>query len=162
MFETLTWTFVVAFAVHNGEEAAWLPAWSRTAGRWHSGVDAWPFRFAVLVLTLAAVVVAWLATAQGPHSVGAYLISGFALAMLLNVFLPHVATTIALRRYMPGTATALLFILPASIALLREAFAAERIVPSTFAWAGPAVVATLAGAIPLLFAAGRRLQGAFR
>lgn len=32
--------------------------------------------------------------------------------MLLNVFISHVAATIALRSYAPGTATALLFNLP--------------------------------------------------
>ena len=48
----------------------------------------------------------------------AYALAGYALAMLLNVFVPHVLATLALRQYAPGTATALLFNLPVCGALL--------------------------------------------
>jgi hypothetical protein len=46
--------FPVAFALHNLEEAIWLPAWSRTAGVFDPVVGGFEFRFAVLVLTLWA------------------------------------------------------------------------------------------------------------
>jgi hypothetical protein len=49
--------FPVAITVHNLDEAVWLPAWSRTAGRWHVGVGAFEFRLAVAVLTALAWVV---------------------------------------------------------------------------------------------------------
>ena len=34
-FQHWQWLFPAAITVHNLEEAIWLPAWSRTAGRWH-------------------------------------------------------------------------------------------------------------------------------
>jgi hypothetical protein len=42
-------------------------------------------------------------TRQG--SFGTYLVAGYALAMLLNVLFPHVAASVALRRYTPGVVT---------------------------------------------------------
>lgn len=149
--------FVVAVALHNLEEALWLPAWSRHAGRWHRPVGDFEFRFAVVVLTIVAAAVAVLAVRQGPGSVGAYLLTGYALAMLANVVAPHVAATVLLRRYMPGTATALALNLPATAALLATAFSEGWISGPVFAFAGPGVALALALSIPPLFGIGRRL-----
>ncbi len=157
--EWLAAAFVIAVALHDLEEALWLPAWSRRAGLWHRPVGVLEFRFAVTVLAIAAPAVAVLAVRQGPGSVGAYLLAGYALAMLANVFVPHVAATILMRRYMPGTATALVLVLPASLALLSTAFAGGWVSWPAFALAGPAVAAALALSIPLLFSVGRRLAG---
>lgn len=148
----LAWLFAVAVTLHNAEEAIWLPIWSRTAGRWHVAVVAADFRFAVLVLTAAAYVCAWLS--DHDSTVGDYLLCGYALAMLLNVFVPHLAATIALRRYAPGTGTALGLILPASSLLLWRGIAEQRIELASFAWAGPLTVAVILLSIPLLFSLG--------
>ncbi|WP_210213209.1 HXXEE domain-containing protein, partial [Mesorhizobium sp. M1E.F.Ca.ET.063.01.1.1] len=157
VFMILTWLFVAAVVVHNLEEALLLPAWSEQAGRWHSPVGAREFRFAVSMLTLLAGIAAVLASVQGRGSLGAYLLSGYALAMLLNVVFPHLLATIAMRRYMPGTATALALNLPVTAALLRQAFREEYIAPMRFAWAGPAVVMAIMLSIPALFYLGRKL-----
>lgn len=157
MFIALAWLFAAAVAVHNLEEAFLLPAWSERAGRWHSPVGAREFRFAVLVLTVFAVGAALLAAAQGRESLGAYLLSGYALAMLLNVVFPHLLATIAMRRYMPGTATALAFNLPVTVALLHQAFGEAYISPRRFALAAPAVVLAIMLSIPVLFYLGRKL-----
>jgi uncharacterized membrane protein YraQ (UPF0718 family) len=50
----------------------------------------------------------------GSQSIGAYFLAGYALVMLLNIFIPYEAATVALRSYVPGTATALLFNMPLS------------------------------------------------
>lgn len=150
--------FVIAVALHDLEEAVWLPAWSANAGAWHRPVGAFEFRFAVAFLAFAAAAAAVLALLQGLGSVGAYLLAGYALAMLANVFVPHVAATILMRRYMPGTATGLALVLPLSAALLSMAFAEGWVSWPVFAFAGPAVAAGLALSIPLLFAVGRRLS----
>ncbi len=50
-FTFLAWAFVIAVAIHNLEEAMYLPAWSRPAGHWHAPVAETEFRFAVAVLT---------------------------------------------------------------------------------------------------------------
>lgn len=154
-FIVLTWLFAVAITLHNLEEALLLPAWSRSAGRWHHPVGAAEFRFAVGVLTALAYVAVCLATVGGRESVGAYFVAGYALAMLLNVFLPHLIATLAMRRYVPGAATALLLNLPVTMMLLSRGFREDYIRPSRFIWAGPLVVAIILGLIPVLFAVGR-------
>jgi hypothetical protein len=157
-FETLVWAFAVAVTIHNLEEALLLPAWSRRAGRWHVAVGASEFRFAVIALTLLVYLLAGLAAAGGAiGAIGAYLVCGYALAMALNAFVPHLAASVALRGYAPGTASGLLLNLPIGAALLFEAAAERRIAWPTFAWAGPATVAAIVAAIPPLFALGRVL-----
>ena len=130
-FSVLAWAFVAAVTLHNIEEALNLPAWSRAAGRFHPPVGAKEFRFAVIVLTALAAICAIAATAGSV--VGLYLLCGSALAMALNVLVPHVAATIALRSYMPGTATGLLIILPVCSLLLWDVFHARLIEAKTFA-----------------------------
>ncbi len=154
-FIWFTWLFVIAVAAHNLEEAIWLPAWSRTAGRWHRAVGTTEFRFAVAVLTLLAIASATLVTVQGRASVGAYLVAGYALAMLLNVLVPHVAASVALRRYVPGTATALLLILPVTVGLLAHAWREGYVEPRAFLIFGPMIVVAIVASIPLLFWIGR-------
>ncbi len=154
-FDALAFAFALAVTIHNLEEALFLPAWSRRAGRWRVAVGASEFRFAVIALTLLAYLGAALAAAALP--IGAYLVCGYALAMALNAFVPHLAASVALRAYAPGTASGLLLNLPIGVALLIEAAAERRIAWPTFAWAGPATVAAIVAAIPLLFALGRAL-----
>lgn len=156
-FVLLSWLFALAITLHNVEEGWFLPAWSRSAGRWHQPVGTREFRFAVGVLTVLAYLAAYLAASNGKESVGTYLLTGYALAMLLNVLFPHVLATIALRRYAPGTATALLLNLPITILLLYTAIQAGYIQLAQFLWIGPLVTGCLLGAIPLLFALGRWL-----
>jgi Protein of unknown function with HXXEE motif len=156
-FETLTGLFVLVVAIHNLEEALWLPAWSQRAGRRHITVGAREFRFAVAVLTAAAAAAAWLAYSGGRGSIGAYLLSGYALAMLLNVIFPHVLATLVLREYTPGTLTALLLNLPVCALLLEHALREQYVETQVFLWAGPLTVLAIVAAIPLLFAIGRRL-----
>ncbi|RWK19183.1 MAG: HXXEE domain-containing protein [Mesorhizobium sp.] len=157
MFIILAWLFAAAVVVHNLEEAFLLPAWSEQAGRWHRPVGVREFRFAVLALTALAGGAALLAAVQGRESFGAYVLSGYALAMLLNVVFPHLLATIVMRRYMPGTATALALNLPVTVALLRQAFEEGYISSMRFALAGPAVVLAIVLSIPALFYLGRKL-----
>ena len=120
-FPVASLAFCLAISAHNLEEAVWLPAWSERAGRLHARVGAREFRFAVIVLTALAWGVAVSAYLGGRESVGAYLLAGYALAMLLNVVAPHLAATALMRSYAPGTATAVLLNLPACALLLRAA-----------------------------------------
>lgn len=158
-FVLAAWLFAGAVTVHNLEEAILLPAWSNTAGRWHAPVGVREFRFAVTLLTVLAYVAVWTTIYYGRESLAAHLLSGYALAMLLNVFVPHGLATIILRQYAPGTVTALLLNLPASILLLHQAFQEGYIHFQRFLWTGPLVVAGILVSIPLLFAVGRHLPG---
>jgi hypothetical protein len=155
-FEMLSGLFVAAVTAHNLEEAVWLPGWSRSAGKWHASVSAGEFRFAVAVLTVLAALAAVLAVSQGKASAGAYLLCGYALAMVLNAAFPHLVASLAMRRYMPGTATALLLNLPVAAALIRTALDEGYITLSRFLLAGPAIVFGIVIALPLLFWLGRK------
>jgi hypothetical protein len=153
----LGWLFALGVVVHNVEEALLLPAWSARAGRWHIRVGTGEFRFAVAVLSLAVVIVAWLASVGASGSAGAYIMAGYALAMVLNVLVPHLVATVALRTYAPGTATALLLNLPLGSWFIYRSLAEGYVEPAVFAVTGPATVLFIVISIPLLFALGRRL-----
>ncbi len=154
----LSTTFVLAVLLHNAEEAIFLPAWSQHAARWHRPVGRSEFRFAVTALSLLLVVVAAFAIHQGPNSLSAYLFFGYVFAMTANAIVPHLAATLALRRYMPGTASGLLLNLPIGIYLLHEAVVQRWVAPSSLLWVAPAVGIALAASIPLFLAVGRLLS----
>ena len=158
----LGWLFAFGVIAHNTEEAIFLPAWSANAGRWHFSVSSGAFRFGAVVLSVAVLVAALLASLGGPQSFGAYFISGYALTMVLNALIPHVVATIALRVYAPGTATALLFNLPLGGWLVYRSLVEGYVEPKVFAIAGPATVVCIIASIPLLFAIGTKLTNASR
>jgi hypothetical protein len=153
----LGWLFTIGVVVHNTEEAYYLPAWSESAGKWHAPVGAPEFRFAVTVLSVFLVAIAAGASLSPPGSIGVYLMTGYVLAMVLNVLMPHVIASVVMHKYMPGTATALLFNFPLGVLYLRQAFAENNVDLQVFYWAGPVVVLSILASIPVLFAVGRRL-----
>ncbi len=158
-FILLSVFFALSVTTHNMEEALLLPAWSQTAGKWHHPVGTREFRFAVVVLTILAYLAVLMAAMQGKESIGAYFLSGYALAMLLNVVFPHVMATAVTRRYAPGTLTALLLNLPVTVLLIRQSLLEGYVHLQKFVWAGPLVVVIIMLSIPILFAAGRRIPG---
>lgn len=153
----LGWLVTAGVLAHNLEEALFLPQWSTRAGRWHATVGRREFLFAVVVLSAALVALAGLAVVAPPRGAVAYLLSGYVLAMVLNVLVPHTLGTITMRSYVPGTATAVLLNLPLGIAFLYTALTGGYVDPLVFAWTGPLTAVVMVAAIPLLFAVGRRL-----
>ncbi len=153
---SIGWLFTFGVLVHNTEEALLLPAWSLHAGKWHLPVGPREFRFAVVVLSSLLVIFALASFLTGAGSVSSYLMAGYVLAMVLNVFLPHVLTTVLMQRYMPGTASALIFNLPLGVLYLRRALMENRIELQAFFWAGPVIVLSILALIPFLFYLGRK------
>ena len=158
-FNLLVWLFAIAVTAHHLEESIWLPEWSKSAGRWHHPVDPGAFRFAVFALTVFAYAAACMAFSGAKESAGAYLIAGYALAMLLNVVFPHLVATVALRRYAPGIVTALFLNLPGTMCLLRQPVVEKYVSRARLSGPAPLVVACIPGAIPVLFALGRWKPG---
>jgi hypothetical protein len=115
------WLFPTALALHNLEEAIWLPAWSQHAGFWKSPVGTTEFRVAAVLLTIAAYGVTYWSARAGKETAGTYVMAGFVFAILLNVIF-HVAATIGLREYAPGVVTAVLINLPVMPYLLQRLF----------------------------------------
>ena len=154
------WLFTIGVLAHNAEEALYLPAWSQRPGRFRNPVGASVFRCAAVFLSVLFVLVTAAASAFPPAGLAAYLMAGYVLAMVLNVFVPHVLATVVTRKYMPGTATALIFNLPLGVFYLTRALAEQQVSLPTFYWAGPVVVLALLALLPGLFAVGRRFHPA--
>jgi len=100
----------VAIMIHNIEEYLWLPKWSEHAGKWSTALDTQGFRKTIWAISALLLAITLLALAQ--TTIGMYLIAGYAVAMVLNVFKPHLLATIDMKMYSPGLASALLFNLP--------------------------------------------------
>ncbi len=113
-FSKLQWLFPIAVTLHNAEEAIWMPRWS--AG--HAAQlpvrppGAAEILAALVVFTAAAFAVTYLSARRGPGSIGAYLMFGYIIAMLANVFVPHLPAAIVFRGYAPGVVTAVFINLP--------------------------------------------------
>lgn len=106
------WLFPAVVTLHNLEEAIWLPAWSKTPGRWFRPVSPAVFRFGAATLAIFAYLLAWMTIRSGRQSLWAYATLGYMVAMIFNALVPHLALTIASRRYMPGVATGLFLNVP--------------------------------------------------
>ena len=102
-FVQLQWLFPIAITIHNLEEAIWLPGFvaaHRTELPWTVAPN--EFRFALAVLTAAAWVVTYLSRRTGRQSIWAYLLFGYIVAMLVNVFVPHIPAAIVFRGLRQG------------------------------------------------------------
>jgi len=151
-FQKLQWLFPIAVTFHNSEEALWLPAWWVRHAKEvpvHPGAGA--FRYALAGLTVAAFVVTYLSDRKGKESIWTYLMFGYIVAMLANVFIPHIPAYLVFRSYTPGLVTAVLINLPVmgilSIRAVREGWVSGR----KAAAFGVAVPLAIAGVIPMLF-----------
>lgn len=153
----LIWFFTLGVALHNLEEALYLPAWTAHAGRWHARVSPPQFWFAVSLLTLALLICAAAASLAGAASLPAYLFSGYVFAMLANVLFPHLLASLLMRRYMPGTLTALLFNLPLGGWFLFRAVIDGFVRAELLVWSAPLIALGILAALPVLFALGRKL-----
>lgn len=149
----LYWLFALAITVHNIEEGLFLPAYAGAVPRLAGRVSPFAFRFALVVVTAAAYVVVAFAVAGSPYA--AELLAGVAVVMIINAVVPHIALTLAFRRYAPGTGSALFIMVPLSLLVIVNGFTAGALNGKDLLLAGLIVAATLLVAIPLLFSAGR-------
>ena len=132
-----------------------MPAWSASVRPLRFAVSSSVFRFAAVVQSLLLVLLAAAAFLSAPQSPAAYGFAGYVFAMLVNVFAPHVLASIALRKYMPGMATALVLNLPLGVLFLHRALADGFVVWGTLVWAAPFVAFLVLLSIPVLFAIGK-------
>jgi len=158
-FETFRWLFPVAIIVHNLEEAIWLPGWSQDVGKWHPPVGRYEFWFAVAVLTALVYVLMALSIRNGKQSLATYLFVGYAFAMLLNVIMPHLLSSLFLHRYSPGLATALIINLPITALTWRLAMRDGFVSEKRCLLVSPGVSVVLLASVPGLFFLGRHLLG---
>ena len=157
-FKKLQWLFPIAVTLHNGEEAVWMPGWaSQHAGQLPMHPPgALLVRVALIALVIAAFAVTYLSEREGPRSVWAYLLFGGIVAMLVNVFVPHVPATLLFRSYTPGVVTAVLANLPVMSYLALRAVREQWVSGGRAAAFGVGVPVGLGGAIFLLMVFGHR------
>ena len=146
----------LAVTLHNVEEMIWLPGFPHPTAL---KIDAGPVAFRFAAVGVAALVWAVALTLAAGWPAGS-LMAGFALAMIVNAAVPHLALTVAMRRYHPGTATACLLVVPAATAVLVASGGFAAFAEPWFA-AGAAVgfLGLAAGTVALL-ALGKRFLGA--
>lgn len=101
--------FFVAVAIHNAEEAIRFPAWStrlRRAPRVTPRAFVWASQWVTVWLALI-----WIVSGAGG-------MRGAAVAMIANLFVPHLPVSLVTRSLAPGLVTSALFVCPAGILLL--------------------------------------------
>lgn len=150
--------FPLAITLHNLEEAIWLPGWSHHAGRFHRPVQTGEFRFAVAMITLLAYLSFFLVVKFPEAWVWNHLFHGFLGAMIVNTFVPHLASTILLRRYSPGLASGLLLLTPINSIILAQSIMSGRVTLPNLLWSVFAVGLMLVSLIPLLFKIGSSIS----
>ncbi|MFT4114837.1 HXXEE domain-containing protein [Silvibacterium sp.] len=151
------WLLTACVVLHNAEEGLWLPQWAQrrlgSHARLAAARKAWTapgFRRSLVVVSVLLVIFTAVASQAAPGSFWSYLMAGYALTMMLNALVPHLALSLFTRSYMPGTATGLLLNIPVGLFYLREAIAERAVHAKTFAWAGPLVMLGFLAAIPLV------------
>jgi hypothetical protein len=149
----MQWLFPIAVTLHNSEEAVCMPKWIAVhSKRLPVSPAATRIWFGLLLLTLAAFAVTYLSAQKGKRSMWTYLLFGYAVAMLVNVFIPHVPATLIFGEYTPGIVTAVLINLPIMSILLLKAVREQWVSGTkTIAYA-LLVPLTIGAAISVLFA----------
>ncbi|MCM5558664.1 HXXEE domain-containing protein [Pleomorphomonas sp. JP5] len=152
----LYWLFALAITVHNIEEGLFLPSYAGAKSRLSGRVTPFAFRFALVMLTAVVYGIVAFAVAGSQH--GSELLAGLAVVMTVNAVVPHLALTLAFRRYAPGTGTALCIVLPLSLLVVINGFATGMITGGSLLIAAVVVAVALLVAIPLLFSTGRFVE----
>ncbi len=132
-FDRLLWLVPIFFALHNLEEAPFMDGWSKKIPwKVHPTVTTRQFAIAVTFLTLAGVLLTYIALDYLPKPTGYFLVLGIQAILLFNAFIPHIGSAIRFRMYSPGVVTAVLITLPFSFYLFRRAFAENILTVNQF------------------------------
>jgi hypothetical protein len=154
-WSTLVWLFAAALTVHNAEEAVWLPAWSQKKGYWRISATIAEARFILLSHRRL------LSLRRAGHS-RKFNRGSSDLWIRFSDVIERLSSSRdcdrCAARICAGTETAVLLNLPLTCLLLRRAFLDKRILPRTFAWAGPTIVVGSLVLIFLLFLFSRQLR----
>jgi hypothetical protein len=121
-------------------------------------VEAFEFRFALVVLTSLAVVITALLYTSGRQSIPSYLYFAFNFGMLVNVFMPHLAATIALKKYCPGLLTGILVLIPTTSLILWHGYQHQYFLFPLFWYITIPFAGLVIGSIPVLFKVGKGIK----
>jgi hypothetical protein len=129
----------LALAAHNAEEGLFAQKWALANVellKQYTGRDlaqTWAgsgFRLSLVGLTLLLLALAVAAARAPKRGAAVYLLLGVLAVFAANALFPHIAGALILQAYVPGVATAILFVLPVVawvfISTLREDYATRR------------------------------------
>jgi len=158
MTSTNLWIFFpIAITLHNLEEAVWLPKWSKHAKQFHKPVEANVFYFAVIFVTILAYLSTFLAVVFPSSWLWKHIFHGFLGAMILNTIVPHLVSTIILRKYSPGLVTGLFLLIPINSFILYQSVILDHINLLNLTLSIFAVSIVLLSLLPLFFKVGEQL-----
>jgi hypothetical protein len=120
-FQKMQWLSPIAVTFHNSEEAVCMTKWVAVTAGSFPYPGAIRILFALPLLTLAASPVTYLSAQIGNCSIWAYLLFGYAVAMLVYLLIPHIPATLVFGEYTPDVVTAVLINLPIMNILLFKA-----------------------------------------
>jgi len=121
-FDRLLWLVPIFFTLHNLEEAPFMENWSkRLPLKIHPTVSTRQFFIAVTFLTLAGFLATYFGIKYLANQRGYLIVLAIQAILLVNAFIPHIASTIRFRMYSPGVITATVITLPFSFYLFRRA-----------------------------------------
>lgn len=149
--------FCLAITLHNLEEALWLPEWSQLESSIQKSVTPNEFHFAVLVITAIAYLVSFLYVNFSESKMIKWAFIGFLGSMIFNAFFPHLISTIVMKAYAPGLATALLLNIPINTVILSQLHTSDRVTIKEILIATVVMGIALLALIPLLFMLGGSL-----
>ena len=156
------WLVACAIVVHNIEEMLWLPAWTAKPDHWMTPLVPHEFGFAALVLSAFVIVLSAALSLDFHAHIMLPIFTGYAVAMVANALVPHLALSIKTRSYMPGTATGLFLVLPAGLAFVNVLLDNGQMnVLTIVAW-GIGVGLGLLVSIPILFRVGASIHKFFK
>lgn len=119
LYKLIAILFGVGVTLHNLEEALYLPGWSRSNLRLLFEPDQRIYWVATSLVSLVVWVPIVGVCVSPEGSDFQTVLSGFALLMAVNAFVPHLALSLVKRSYSPGTGTGVLFNLPLGVLLIR-------------------------------------------
>ncbi|MDN3954639.1 HXXEE domain-containing protein [Sporolactobacillus laevolacticus] len=124
MSPSLLLLFLFAFLIHNVEEGIWLMRASAQQSKinTHQHTSQDQFLFAVIFVTAVALLITALYIFYPNQWLLKYAFFGYLGAMILNIFLVHLSSTIIERRYSPGLMTGFLALLPVNGMIIIRGF----------------------------------------
>ena len=140
-----------AVIIHNIEEALWLPQWSKYAKKYQKEIKPYEFHFAVLIITALALLVTCGILFFPENFLAESLYFGFFGMMILNAFFPHLILTIVLKKYAPGTITAIILNVPIISCVVIKALYCNIINPLQFVISILIIGVLTLLSLPLLF-----------
>lgn len=151
--------FLFAITIHNLEEAVWL---SRRSTKLNNIKMIKPikqdnFLFGLFVVTALAYLITALYIFYPSNFIIKYAYFGFLNSMIINIFFPHLISTVIDRCYSPGLLTGIAVILPTNTLIIKKALDTMIISKTPFIIGTVFVAIFLLSIIPLSFKAGEKV-----